>query len=92
MLQAFDPIADGGSAAVDVRVFKDVRPAADGKIHLLFRSEWGRAFVSALELTPGLPGKLKPVRISVRSGELYRGRRHTLERGHLLYRWAHMGL
>ena len=69
LLQAFDPIADGGSAAVDVRVFKDVRPAADGKIHLLFRSEWGRAFVSALELTPGIPGKLKPVRISVRPSD-----------------------
>ena len=41
LLQAFDPIADGGSAAVDVRVFKDVSPAADGKIHLLFCSEWG---------------------------------------------------
>jgi hypothetical protein len=64
LLRSLDPIADAGSAAVDVRVFKDVRPAADGKIHLEFHSDWGRAFVSALELTPGTPGKLKPIRIA----------------------------
>jgi len=63
LLVDFDPVADGGSAAVDVRVFKDVRPAADGKVHLDFRSDWGRAFVSALELTPGTPGRLEPIRI-----------------------------
>ena len=43
----------------DIRVFKDVRPAADGKVHLGFRSDWGRAFVSALELTPGTSGKIR---------------------------------
>ena len=63
LLVDFDPVTDGGSAAVDVRVFKDVRPAADGRVHLDFRSDWGRAFVSALELTPGTPGKLEPIRI-----------------------------
>jgi hypothetical protein len=63
LLVDFDPVADGGSAAVDVRVFKDVRPGADGQVHLDFRSDWGRAFVSALELTPGAPGKLEPIRI-----------------------------
>ena len=65
LLVDFDPIADAGSAAVDVRVFRDVYPAPDGKLHLEFLSSWGRpAFVSALELTPGTPGKLKPIRIS----------------------------
>ncbi len=60
-----DPIADAGSAAVDVRVFKDVYPGADGKVHLEFLSSWGTpAFVSALELTPGTPGKLQPIRLS----------------------------
>jgi hypothetical protein len=63
LLVDFDPVTDGGSAAVDVRVFKGVRPAADGQVHLDFRSDWGRAFVSALELTPGTPGKLEPIRI-----------------------------
>jgi Malectin domain len=63
LLADFDPVTDGGTAAVDVRVFKGVRPAADGRVHLDFRSDWGRAFVSALELTPGTPGKLEPIRI-----------------------------
>jgi hypothetical protein len=61
----FDPVADSGSAAVDVRVFKDVYPTADGKLHLEFLSSWGKpAFVSAVEITPGTPGKLNPIRIS----------------------------
>jgi hypothetical protein len=63
LLVDFDPATDAGSAAVDVRVFKGVRPAADGQVHLDFRSDWGRAFVSALELTPGTPGRLEPIRI-----------------------------
>jgi len=71
ILQDFDPIADAGSAAVDVRVFKDVRPAADGKLHLEFHTNWGRAaFVSAIELTPGTPGTMKPIRISVRPSDI----------------------
>jgi hypothetical protein len=61
----FDPIADAGSSALDVRVFRDVYPDSDGKVHLEFLSSWGKpAFVSALELTPGTPGKLRPIRIS----------------------------
>ena len=65
LLTDIDPIADAGSAAVDVRVFKDVYPTSDGKIHLTFLSSWGEpAFVSALELTPGTPGKLNPIRLS----------------------------
>ena len=65
-----DPIADAGFSAVDVRVFKDLYPASDGKLHLEFLSNWGRpAFVSAVELTPGTPGKLNPIRISARQSD-----------------------
>lgn len=65
LLVDFDPIADAGSAAVDVRTFKDVRPdESDGKVNLEFLTGWGAPpFVSALELTPGVPGKLKPIRV-----------------------------
>jgi len=69
LLVSFDPIADAGSAAVDVRVFRDVGPAADGKLHLEF-SGGERPFVSALELTPGTPGKLKPIRIRAHQSDL----------------------
>jgi len=65
LLVDLDPVADAGFGAVDERVFKDVYPAPDGKLHLEFLSSWGRpAFVSALELTPGTPGKLIPIRLS----------------------------
>lgn len=67
VLMDFDPIADGGFAAVDTRVFKDVYPDTDGKLHLEFRSDWGRAFVSAIELTPGIPGKLRTIRVAAGS-------------------------
>lgn len=65
-----DPVADAGSAAVDVRAFKDVRPASDGKLHLEFRARWGKpAFVSAIQLTRGTPGRMKPIRISARPSD-----------------------
>ncbi len=64
LLVDFDPISDAGFSAVDVRAFKDVAAAADGKLHLEFLAGWGAApFVNALELSPGTPGKMKPIRI-----------------------------
>jgi hypothetical protein len=67
LLVDFDPVTDAGFAAVDTRVFKDVYRDTDGELHLEFRSDWGRAFVSAIELTPGIPGKLQPIRIAAGS-------------------------
>jgi hypothetical protein len=43
-----------------------VSPASDGKLHLEFFSEGNSPFVSAIEVTPGTPGKLKPIRIAAR--------------------------
>jgi len=67
LLANFDPVADGGSSAVDVRVFKDVRPAEDGYLHLQFVGKKSRAFVNAIELVPGQPGKLLPIRFLARA-------------------------
>ena len=70
LLIDLDPVADAGTAAVDVRAFKDVQPAQDGKLHLEFRSRWGQpAFVSGIQLTPGTPGRLNPIRISARASD-----------------------
>lgn len=70
LLSDLDPVADAGAAAVDVRAFKDVQPAQDGKVHLEFRSRWGQpAFVSAIQLTATTPGKLNPIRISARPSD-----------------------
>lgn len=65
LLLDLDPVADAGAAAVDVRVFRDLHPDSDGKLHLEFLSDWGApAFVSALEISPGTPGKLNPIRLT----------------------------
>jgi hypothetical protein len=66
ILTEFDPVADAGLSPVDVRVFKDVSPMADGTVHLDFSGPYQKPFLSALELTPGVRGKLMPIRITAR--------------------------
>jgi hypothetical protein len=64
ILDTFDVYADaGGNFVADVRVFKDITPAPDGKVHIRFLRRTGDPFVNAIKLTPTLPGKLQPVRI-----------------------------
>ena len=70
VLSGFDAVADAGSAPVDVRAFKDISPTPDGKVHLEFIPAPERPFVNALELTPGIPGKLKPIRLSAHRSDL----------------------
>ncbi|MGI8989709.1 MAG: malectin domain-containing carbohydrate-binding protein [Bryobacteraceae bacterium] len=68
ILSEFDILSDaGGSNRADVRVFKDMGPAADGKLHLDFSRQNGfGATVNALEVLPSLPGRMRPVRIVAR--------------------------
>ncbi len=49
------------------RVFRGIHPAADGKLHLAFRSGRDKAFVNAIELTPGKAGALVPIRVLTKS-------------------------
>lgn len=51
---------DVGAGMVDVQVFTDVSPADDGVLHLGFA---GRATLHGMEILPGVPGKLRPIRI-----------------------------
>jgi Malectin domain len=46
-----------------VKVFKDINPARDGMIHIAFIKGNGEPFVNAIELTPGVHGKLTPIRL-----------------------------
>jgi hypothetical protein len=46
-----------------VKVFQDVSPAHDGSIHIAFTKATNEPFVNAIEVTPGLPGKLSPIRL-----------------------------
>lgn len=68
ILSAFDVISDaGGSNTADERVFKDVSPAADGMLHVRFAGLVNNVpFLNALEVVPGISGKMRPVRIVVR--------------------------
>ena len=64
-LWVFDVIADaGGSNTADERVFKDISPAKDGILHLHFAALFKEApFLNAIEIVPGIPERMHPVRI-----------------------------
>jgi hypothetical protein len=66
------PISDvlteaGGPNTALVRVFRDVSPAEDGYLHLRFSKVEENPFLNGLELLPGIPGRLLPVRIAALS-------------------------
>jgi hypothetical protein len=63
LLHDFDVVSDTGSFPADVRVFRDIAPAADGMIHLQFQAVSGQPFVNAIELLPGTAGRIRPIRI-----------------------------
>jgi hypothetical protein len=59
--------ADGaGSSTADVRVFKNISPAEDGRLHLRFHPGEEFAFVNAIEIPPGVRKRLQPIRIPTR--------------------------
>jgi hypothetical protein len=63
-LHDFDPLAESGAPnRLHVRVFKDVSPAADGKVHLAFLRGTAAALLNAIEIVPSEPGLIRPVRI-----------------------------
>jgi hypothetical protein len=70
LLKYFDICADtGGDHIADVHVFKDVQPGPDGLLHLDFRNSQRHtedAIVSAIEIMPGVPGKMHPIRLLTR--------------------------
>ena len=59
----FSVAGEGGINAAVVKVFKDIVPAGDGFVHLSFVKVTNEPFVNAIELTPGLPGRMSPVRL-----------------------------
>ncbi|WP_321470089.1 malectin domain-containing carbohydrate-binding protein [uncultured Paludibaculum sp.] len=64
ILNFFDVVADAAGANIaDERVFRDIAPAPDGLLHLSFAPQRGTAMLSAIEVLPVSPGKVRPVRI-----------------------------
>jgi hypothetical protein len=66
ILPDFDVVREVGASTADIRAFKDISPANDGKLHLKFEPSTNAAMVSAIEITPGIRGKLVPVRLASR--------------------------
>src|SRR5262249_49935900 len=64
LLSEFDIYADaGGHHILDARAFKDITPAPDGMLHLVFVARYSEALVNAIEIEPGEAGHLLPVRL-----------------------------
>jgi hypothetical protein len=54
---------EAGVNVSDTKVYRDISPAKDGFVHLAFSKIENEPFVNAIELTPGVPGKLSPIRL-----------------------------
>jgi len=64
LLTDFDVFSDAnGTNVADERVFKDIAPADDGQLHLKFTEGINYPILNALEIVPGLKGKMLPIRI-----------------------------
>ncbi len=76
VLSPFDVIADAGAGTADERVFKDISPAPDGMLHVQFTGLLNNVpFLNAMEILPGIPGRMRPIRI------VARGRNYIDQRG-----------
>ena len=63
LLSRFDIIADAGPSSADVRVFKDVKPAGDGYLHLSFSKVTDTPLLNAIEIVAGTPRRIHPIRV-----------------------------
>lgn len=63
-LSGFDVAGDAlGANIADERVFRDVSPAADGKLHIAFGDEMGSPEINAIEVLPGITHRTLPIRL-----------------------------
>ena len=86
LLESFDVISDAhGASLADERVFKDISPAEDGKLHLRFTHRVRDAFVNAIEVIPGTAGRMLPIRIAMR-GQSYTDKNGNLWMSDRYYR------
>lgn len=69
-LHDFDIIADAGPNTADVKVFKDVIPASDGYLHVIFSRVTDMPLINAIEIVPGTPHRLRPTQIITQDSAL----------------------
>jgi hypothetical protein len=65
LIDVFDILADAeGPNSATVKVFKDLQPAEDGKLHLQFRAySNGRPVLNAIEILSAKKGRCNPIRM-----------------------------
>ena len=64
LLDAFDvSMSANGADVAEEQVFRDVTPDDAGFVRLWFSNQVASPMLNGVELTPGIPGKLKPIRI-----------------------------
>jgi hypothetical protein len=64
ILNAFDITTDAmGENIADERIFRDVSPAKDGLLHIVFNHGSGKASINAIEILPATPHKQLPIRL-----------------------------
>ncbi|RPJ85278.1 MAG: hypothetical protein EHM18_10600, partial [Acidobacteria bacterium] len=72
ILETFDIITDaGGARTADVKVVTDVSPASDGYLHLRFSPRKSNALLNAVEVVPGIPGRIRPIQITTSAYPVY---------------------
>jgi hypothetical protein len=59
----FSVAGEAGVNTAVVKVFQNISPASDGFVHVGFIKATNEPFVNGIELRPGLPGKLSPIRL-----------------------------
>jgi hypothetical protein len=66
LLSAFDIAMNAnGTDIADEQVFRDVSPGKDGILRLWFSNNAASPLLNGLEVVPGTPGALKPIRITM---------------------------
>jgi len=84
LIQGLDIIADTpGPNTADVKVYKDISAASDGFLHLKFELGYKeKPFLNAIEIVPGIPGRMRPVRIVARETSVNSKDGHLWEADH----------
>jgi hypothetical protein len=54
----------GGVNTATVKILKDISPGKDGLLRLMFQGIEPRSFLNAIEILPGIRGKIQPIRIT----------------------------
>ena len=68
VLPGFDIESDAmGLNVADERVFKDVGPDSDGKLHVRLESQSGKPLINGLAVVPTQPHKQNPIRLTMQA-------------------------